>query len=193
MPVMTEAREDHKLELATEVLRSGGAIRLQALGTSMLPSVWPGDLLSIEHAPGKDMVPGDIVLVARDARFFVHRLIGKDDDEWITRGDSLPQNDPPVVEAQVLGKVSLIHRKTGDIVPKPRLSVFGRTLAWMVCRWDLFRNVSLRTHSFWSGGAFDILVAPPSRRLSWGRPRPHLRGQDAHATAGKMSALQEPR
>jgi hypothetical protein len=193
MPVMTEAREDHKLELATEVLRSGGAIRLQALGTSMLPSVWPGDLLSIEHAPGKDMVPGDIVLVARDARFFVHRLIEKDDDEWITRGDSLPQNDPPVAEAQVLGKVSLIHRKTGDIVPKPRLSVFGRALAWMVCRWDLFRNVSLRTHSFWSGGAFDILVAPPSRRLSWGRPRPHLRGQDALATAGKMSALQEPR
>jgi hypothetical protein len=78
------------------------------------------------------------------------------------------------------------------MVPKPRLSVFGRTLAWMVCRWDLFRNVSLRTHSFSSGGAFGIL-APPSRRLSWGRPRPHLRGQDALATAGKMSALQEPR
>jgi hypothetical protein len=63
----------------------------------------------------------------------------------------------------------------------------------MVCRWDSFRNVSLRTHSFWSGGAYDILVAPPSRPLSRGRPRPHLRGQDAHATAGKMSALQEPR
>ena len=92
MPVMTEAREDHKLELATEVLRSGGAIRLQALGTSMLPSVWPGDLLSIEPAPGKDMVPGDIVLVARDARFFVHRLIEKDDDRVdYTRRFSAPE------------------------------------------------------------------------------------------------------
>jgi signal peptidase I len=187
MPVMTEAREDHKLELATEVLRSGGAIRLQALGTSMLPSVWPGDLLSIEHAPGKDMVPGDIVLVARDARLFVHRLIEKDDDEWITRGDSLPQNDPPVAEAQVLGRVSLIRRKTGVIVPMPRVSVFGRVLATMLC-WDLFRNFALRIYSFWS-----VLVAPPSRRLSWGRPQPHLRGQDALATAGKMPRLQEPR
>ena len=114
MPVMTEARGDHKLELATEVLRSGGAIRLQALGTSMLPSVWPGDVLSIEPAPGKDLVLGDIVLAVRDGRFFVHRLIEKRDCEWITRGDSLPQNDPPLAEAQVLGKVSLIHRKTGD-------------------------------------------------------------------------------
>ena len=148
MPVMTEARGDYKLELATEVLRSGGAIRLQALGTSMLPSVWPGDVLSIAPAPGKDIVPGDIVLVARDGRFFIHRLIQKDETHWITRGDSLAQNDPPLAEAQVLGKVSLIHRTTGDIVPKPRLSVLGRALAWMVCRWDLFRNLSLRIHSF---------------------------------------------
>jgi|SRR5579863_5495931 len=153
MPVMTEAREYHKLELAAEVLRSGGAIRLQALGTSMLPSIWPGDVLSIEHAPGKDVVPGDIVLVARDGRFFVHRLIKKRGSHWITRGDSLPQNDPPLAEAQVLGKVSLIHRKTGDIVPGPRLSVPGRALAWMLSRWDLFRNGSLRIHSFRQRGA----------------------------------------
>jgi len=149
---MTEARGDHKLELATEVLRSGGAIRLQALGTSMLPSIWPCDVLSIEPAPGKDVVPGDIVLVVRDSRFFVHRLIEKRDCKWITRGDSLPQNDPPLAEAQVLGKVSLIHRKTGDIVPSSRVSPLGRTLAWM-CRWDLFRNLSLRIHSFQQLGA----------------------------------------
>ena len=148
MPAITGAREDYKLELATEVLRSGGAIRLQALGTSMLPSVWPGDVLSIEHAPGKDIVPGDIVLVVRDGRFFVHRLIGKRDCEWITRGDSLTQNDPPLAEAQVLGKVSLIHRKTGDIVPSSQVSPFGRALAWMLCRWNLLRNLSLRIHSF---------------------------------------------
>ena len=153
MPITTEARGDHKLELATEVLRSGGAIRLQALGTSMLPSVWPGDVLSIEPAPGKDLVLGDIVLAVRDGRFFVHRLIEKRDCEWITRGDSLPQNDPPLTGAQVLGRVSLIHRKTGDILPKPRLSVFSRGLAWMLCRWDSFRNLSLRIHSFRQHGA----------------------------------------
>jgi hypothetical protein len=193
MPIVTEAHEGHKLELATEVLNSGGTIRLHAMGTSMLPSIWPGDLLSIEHKPGKEIVPGDIVLVARDERFVVHRLIEKSTSRWITRGDSLPQNDAPVAEVQVLGRVSLIHRKAGLIVPNPRLSVLVRTLAWMLCHWDLFRTIALRIHSFWSGGTFDVLVGPPSRRRSSGRPRFHGRGQDALATSGRMPALQERR
>ncbi len=151
MPNLTEAREGHKLELATEVLAAGGTIRLQALGTSMLPSIWPGDVLSIEHKSGQEIVPGDIVLVARQSRFFVHRLIEKHNSCWITRGDSLPQNDEPATEVQVLGKVSLIYKKTGVVVPNSRVSGFGRALAWMLCRWDSFRNITLRMHSLWQG------------------------------------------
>ena len=147
MPNMTEAHEGHKLELATEVLNAGGTIRLQALGTSMLPSIWPGDVLSIEHKSGQEIVPCDIVLVARYSRFFVHRLIEKRNSCWITRGDSLPQNDEPAAEVQVLGKVAQIHRKTGAIVPDSQVSAFGRALAWMLCHWDSFRNIAVRMHS----------------------------------------------
>jgi Peptidase S24-like len=149
MPFMIEAREVHKLELAADILRAGGTIRLQALGASMLPSIWPGDVLSIECSAGREIVPGDIVLVARDGRFFIHRLIGKRSSGWITRGDSLPQADEPVDEVQVLGKVSLIYRKAGDVVPARQLSLLSQALAWMFCRWDLFRNMSLRFRSFW--------------------------------------------
>src|ERR1700722_7831613 len=50
-------------------------------------------------------------------------------------------------------------------------------------------------------GSAECLVAPPSRRRSWGAARPHLRGQDAPstgsgqalATAGRMPALQKDR
>jgi hypothetical protein len=182
MPVMTESREICKLDLAAEVLNSGGTIRLQALGTSMLPSIWPGDVLSIEPKSGEEIVPGDIVLVARDGRFFIHRLIEKSSAAWITRGDSLPQADAPVASVQVLGKVSMIHRRTGDVAPKSGVSRLDRTLAWTLCRWNLFRNITLRTR-----GAFDNFVALPSRRLSWVRPRPHWRAQDT----GKMPALRE--
>ncbi len=185
MPVTTEAREVQKLELAAEVLGASGTIRLQALGTSMLPAIWPGDVLSIERAAANDMVPGDIVLVARDERFFVHRLIEKRDCQWITRGDSLPQNDPAVGEAQVLGRVSRIHRRNRVIVPQPRLSVLGRVFVSLLCSSDLFRSFALRVHSLWSV-SFDILVVP------WPL-RSHLRGQDAIATAGKMPALHELR
>src|SRR5579864_5288439 len=112
MTIPPEARDGYKLELAAEVLTSGGAIRLQAFGTSMLPSIWPGDILSIEPKPDTQIIPGDIVLVTRQNRFFVHRLIERRSSRWITRGDSLPRNDEPAAEEQVFGKVSLIHRRT---------------------------------------------------------------------------------
>jgi hypothetical protein len=188
---MTEAREDYKLDLAAEVLSQGGTIRLQALGNSMLPSIWPGDVLSIESKSGKEIVPGDIVLVARDGRFFIHRLIERHNSIWITRGDSLPQNDPPVAEAHVLGKVSAIQRKTRVTVPRPGIRLLGRAFAFILCHWDSSRSIALRLHSFVQS---DIPVAPPpSQRLSWGRPRPHWRGQHALARAGKTPTLPEPR
>jgi phage repressor protein C with HTH and peptisase S24 domain len=146
MAVMTEAGP--RLDLAAEVLRAGGRLRLRALGSSMLPSIWPGDVLCIERKPGEEIVPGDIVLVARGGRFFVHRLLEKCDSGWVMRGDSLPQNDEAVAEVQVLGKVSAIHRK-GRVVPaSTRISRLNRGLAWMLCRWDLLRNVALRLHLF---------------------------------------------
>jgi hypothetical protein len=149
MPITTEARASHKLDLAAEVLASGGTIRLRALGTSMLPSIWPGDILSIEHKPGQEIVPGDIVLVARQNRFFVHRLIQKQNSRWITRGDALAQNDEAAAAIQVLGKVSLIHRRNGAVVSNSRVSMFARAFSWMLCHWDLSRNITLRVHSFW--------------------------------------------
>jgi hypothetical protein len=149
MPVSTELRELHKLELAAQVLASGHTLRLQAFGTSMLPSIWPGDILSIDQRPEEEIVPGDIVLVARQNRFFVHRLIERDKSGWITRGDSLPLDDEPATEVQVLGKVSLIHKTTGSVAPAAQLSLITRMLAGTLCHWDSFRNIALRLHSFW--------------------------------------------
>jgi peptidase S24-like protein len=148
MPVSAEAHLQHQLELAAEVLLSGGAIRLQALGTSMLPTIWPGDVLGIEPRPQCEIVPGDIVLVARQRRFFVHRLIVKHNAGWITRGDSLPRNDEPADEGQVLGRVSVIHRKAGAVAPSLQLSLFSRAVGWVLCHWDLARGLALRIHSF---------------------------------------------
>lgn len=147
MPIPTEAREIPKLDLAAEILRSNGAIRLQALGTSMLPSIWPGDILSIESWPRDEIVPGDIVLVTRDGRFFIHRLIEKRESRWITRGDSLTQNDPQVAETQVLGKVSAIQRRRRSIAPCPRVKLVVRLVSWTLCHLNSARNIALRIHS----------------------------------------------
>jgi SOS-response transcriptional repressor LexA len=153
MAVTSEARDDHKLGLAAEVLRAGGSLRLQALGNSMLPAIWPGDVLCIEGKSG-GTVPGDIVLVARDGRFFIHRLMEKSESGWIMRGDSLPQNDPPVEEIQVLGKVSTIHRNGRAVCPNGRVSPLAAVFAGLLCRWDLLRNLALRMRLLWDRRAY---------------------------------------
>ena len=157
MTIATQTLEGTKLDLAVEVIRSVGAIRLRALGTSMLPTIWPGDLLTVEHLD--QMVSGDIVLVSQDRRLLIHRLVEQRDSHWVTRGDSLPQNDAPVARSQVLGKVSVIHRQTGDVIPSRRMSQLARLLAWMLSCSDGFRKVVLRIRSIWQHGV-NILATP---------------------------------
>jgi hypothetical protein len=121
MPYPLEAREDHKLELTAEMLRCRGTVQLRAWGTSMLPSVWPGDVLTIQGVAHDELVPGDIVLALRDNRFFVHRLIERrelqDCTLWITRGDAMPCNDPPSTALGLLGRVASILRANRSFVP----------------------------------------------------------------------------
>ena len=152
---MPPAAEGHKLELAAEVLTSGRTLRMRAFGTSMLPSIWPGDIVTIEPTHTQEIAAGDIVLVGRHQRFFIHRLIEKHDSVWITHGDSLVHNDDPVNSCKVLGRVSLIHRKNRMIVPKQRRPLFNRALAWMLCHSGAFRTVALRLHSLCQGSSRD--------------------------------------
>lgn len=117
----------------------------------MLPALWPGDLLTIQSREYDEVVPGDIVLVMRDNRFFVHRLIEKrqvkDSCSWITRGDAMPQNDPPSAKFELLGRVTFIRRGNRTLVPSRKVSLFTTALAWMLSRWDHLRSFALRMHA----------------------------------------------
>jgi Peptidase S24-like len=151
MASMLETREDTKLGLAAEILRCHGTVRLKVWGTSMLPSVWPGDLLTIQSAAYDEAGPGDIVLVLRDKRFFVHRLVERrlDPDciSWVTRGDAMPHCDPPAAASELLGRVVGIRRANRSFVPNRRVLLLHSALAWMLCRWDRFRNLTLDIHA----------------------------------------------
>jgi Peptidase S24-like len=151
MPYNPGNREDPKLGLAAEMLRGGGTVRLKAWGTSMLPSVWPGDLLTIQSAAHDEVVPGDIVLVMRDSRFFVHRLVATRQDgdclSWITRGDAMAQNDPPAAASELLGRVAGVSRTSRSFVPSRRVSLLQFALAKMLCHSDRLRVLALRIHA----------------------------------------------
>jgi signal peptidase I len=140
-----------QLSLILPVLASGGTVRVRVRGSSMLPSLWPGDVLTIEGLSCSEAVAGDIVLVLNEQRLLIHRIKEKRQDrngqlQWITQGDAVPQSDPAVLGSEPLGRVSMIERNHRFMVPRG-LSVCLRLLAWMLCHWDRFRSICLRIHA----------------------------------------------
>lgn len=108
------SREETELDLAAEVLRRFGEVRLVARGSSMIPSIYPGDLLSIRFEQSADIQCGDVVLCLREGRFWIHRVARKWREGgrrvFATQGEALPNEDPPVDEKQLLGRVDSITR-----------------------------------------------------------------------------------
>jgi signal peptidase I len=127
-----------KCELAAEVLRSSGKLRLQVTGWSMLPAILPGDTLMIERANGEQISSGDIVLFQRHGRVFAHRVVSKsghaEDMQIFTQGDGMAWPDPAVSESQLLGKVNFIVRDGRLIEPGNNLGFSQRAVAALVRR-----------------------------------------------------------
>jgi hypothetical protein len=129
--------------LAAEFLRLTGRARLRLTGTSMLPAARPGDVLSICMSGASHALPGDIVLFARNGRLVAHRVvervISQDRPFWITRGDRLRHNDPPVSRDELLGRITAIQRGNRRIVP--RLTFWSRLASWLLCRSEFCTRV----------------------------------------------------
>ncbi len=135
-------------ELASEVLRSSGSLRLGVTGWSMFPMLWPGDTLMIEQTTSDTIDPGDIVLFARDRRFFVHRVVAKNAAEQSiqTRGDAMAQLDPPVLNRELLGRVVSILRNGKCIEPSRKIDVAKRSVAALVRHSEAAARVVVTVH-----------------------------------------------
>jgi hypothetical protein len=125
-----------KCDLAGEVLRCSGRLRLGVAGWSMLPTIWPGDTLVIDRAGCKDVSMGDVVLFARDHRFFVHRVIAKSASAGVilTQGDGMRRPDPVVKGSELLGRVSFILRGGRRFEPRRSLHFYERMIGALVGR-----------------------------------------------------------
>jgi hypothetical protein len=143
------AGESHalKCELAVEVLRTAGRLRLQVGGWSMLPSVFPGDTLVIEKSESCDVTEGDIVLFSRDRRLFAHRVIATPSEaDIVTQGDSMPTPDPAVRSEEMLGKVVQISRNGRLITPRKRMRLRERAIAAAVRNSEIAARVVVGVH-----------------------------------------------
>src|SRR5256885_11953051 len=98
--MLSAATEDaFKVNLAADVLHHFGSARICVQGSSMLPSIRPGDQIELQSTPISEIKQGDIVAYRRDDRLFVHRVVARDGQEVVTRGDTLPQADAPVIQS----------------------------------------------------------------------------------------------
>ena len=127
-----------KREVAEDVLRLFGTLRFSATGWSMLPTMWSADTLLVERISSDRFGLGDIALIGRDGRLCAHRVVCLPQDSgdrfWITQGDGMPRPDRPVVESELLGRVSEIIRSGKSIAVSAKLSVIERLVAQIVRR-----------------------------------------------------------
>jgi hypothetical protein len=142
--------ESPKHALAQQLLIKSGRVQIRALGLSMLPCIWPGDVLTIQRVETRtdtaqtvDINNGDVVAVKRNDRWVVHRVTARSATHVVTRGDCVLENDSPVHIEDLIGKVVLVTRGNEQFVPRPALSWFQRWLAWMLCHFTFFRNTML--------------------------------------------------
>ena len=128
-----------------EALQVSGLLRLRVRGNSMLPSLWPGDLVTIQAQPFENIRTGDIVLYSRDSRFFIHRVQRKT-GTLVTGGDCMLVPDPPVAASQVLGSVVSVRRR-GTELPVPQFTSFRRVQAFLLLHCNLLQRAALSLHA----------------------------------------------
>jgi len=137
-----------RLSLASEILRKFGVLRLAVYGSSMVPTIFPGEVVTVHRVAASEVQCGDVVLYARGGRVFAHRVVRKGGTPgrmaWVTRGDALSENDPLVSERELLGNVTTIVRGKNQIVIRQHRSIPSRVAAWCAQRFNLALALSLR-------------------------------------------------
>ena len=148
--------------LVAETLRASGCSRLRVHGESMLPALWPGDVVEIASCSPEDVRPGEIVLALREGRLFLHRFVGRFNDPcvpsgFLLRGDSMPGPDPRFPPGAMLGR--LVHRvgEERGIAAVTQRRWFAvecsRALGALLCHCGLARRLALKLHSRRSASA----------------------------------------
>ncbi|NLG28709.1 MAG: S26 family signal peptidase [Chloroflexi bacterium] len=125
--------------LMSAVLERGHSFRFRAPGSSMLPFVCDGDVLTIAPLGGRPPVLGDLVAFRHPAKHTptVHRVVARRAGAYRVQGDAVPVPDGWIAAESVLGRVAAIERA-------------GRRLRWglgperagiaLVSRWGLWRH-----------------------------------------------------
>ena len=130
-------------ELVAEMADRFGKVCLKVTGASMIPAVWPGDVLTIHRCRDKaELKPGQIVLYKREGNLVAHRIICVRGDLLTTRGDSRQYDDPPIRESDIVGHVVRVMRNGRRV--SLRQSLWQRVSSSILWRSDFCLRMALR-------------------------------------------------
>jgi signal peptidase I len=98
-------------ELAADLLRRGSPLRIKARGGSMTPFLRDGDVVLVAPTAGRGVGVGDVICYEMPpGKLFLHRLIARDRDRIVAKGDALPFIEV-IDRTQLLGKVLAVERR----------------------------------------------------------------------------------
>jgi len=144
--------------LVGESVHMCGGIRLPAVGTSMVPAIHPGDVLSIQPVDPKEVSLGDIVVYAREQVLVVHRIVQTSADSsepyLVTRGDRLLRDDAPILPGELLGRVASIERKNRRVSVRQVSNRAEQVLCLLLRRSERATYLFLRANELWRSGLF---------------------------------------
>ncbi len=104
-----------KCALIVESVARFGHARFRATGTSMMPCIYPGDVIEVVRTEPERIRVGDVLACYRDGRLVVHRLTavsrGDRGTLFTVRGDSLRRPDAPCPAENVFGVVTRVTRR----------------------------------------------------------------------------------
>lgn len=129
------------LELIREPLQKGQTLHLKVNGRSMQPLLRPGDRVVVEAFEAERLSCGDLLLIRRPADLVTHRLIAREGDRFVTKGDASPCPDLPVLPEAVLGRVVAVEKGAGRLdlnspAWRARSRLLGRLGAWEAAGWS---------------------------------------------------------
>lgn len=161
--------------------RSGGELRLSFSGVSMRPTLESGTEVVVDC--GAEASPDSVCVVVLPDRLLVHRVITKGDGWLLTRGDSNPLPDPPLVleHCTFLGVVSGIVAGE-DLLPLPPFRPTGvQRFLTSAC------ETAVRVQRQLGYGFIRILWL--ARRFLWLTPKLLLRRLWQNRSAGRPDSL----
>jgi signal peptidase I len=142
-------------ELVADVARNHGTVQLKVSGTSMIPAIFPGDLITVQWRNPEELRTGEVILFKRSGGLRAHRIVQIGREFLVTRGDALRSNDGAILHGEIVGRVESVLRN-GRLL-SPRASLWRRVAAFVLrhselCSW-LYPRLSPQFRRFSLGGA----------------------------------------